>query len=161
MMKPELELQHVGIYARNLEESIDFYRDVLGFEHVYSTNAMEGDKPLRMAWIRNSKGVVIELIEQEDKTCIDGTGIGNNHMTFRIDDMDAFVKHLGDHGIEIEAGPFPAAMPFGKSLSEDERSMFRECSDEGAELNIMFFRGPGNERFEVLQDNVGPLGCRG
>ena len=29
--------------------------------------------------------------------------------------------------------------------------------DAGTQLRIMFFRGPGGERFEVLQDNIKPL----
>jgi len=29
--------------------------------------------------------------------------------------------------------------------------------DGGAQLRIMFFRGPGGERFEVVQDNIGAL----
>ena len=48
----ELSSQHAGIYCRSIEESIAFYTDVLGFELLFESLAMEGDKPLKMAWMR-------------------------------------------------------------------------------------------------------------
>ena len=40
-------LHHYGIYCRDIEESIAFYVDILGFKHLFSTMAMEGDSPSR------------------------------------------------------------------------------------------------------------------
>ena len=48
-MKPEM--QHAGIYCRDIDESIAFYQDVLGCELLFRSDAMEGDKPLKMAWM--------------------------------------------------------------------------------------------------------------
>lgn len=149
--------QHVGVYCRDIDESIKFYVDTLGFDHLYSTEAVEGDKPLKMAWLRSDGGLVIELLEQFDKSTIDATANCLNHIAIRTTDMDAFVKHLKDHGVEIEAGPFDNDMLFDHPLSEDEQEIFTTCGADGCKIKIMFFRGPGNERFEVVQDNIAKL----
>lgn len=48
----ELGFQHVGVYCRNIDESIAFYEDVFGCRLLFRSDAMEGDKPLKMAWIK-------------------------------------------------------------------------------------------------------------
>ncbi len=153
----KLEYQHNGIYCKDIAESIKFYEGTLGFKLLFSTEAMEGDKPLKMAWIRNEAGVVIELLEQWDKAPLDSTKGSLNHLALRVDDMDAFVAHLNEKGIAIEAGPFATGLEFDRELSDEETAIFAKSSSKGLALKIMFFRGPGNERFEVVQDNIAAL----
>ena len=116
----ELTLQHAGIYCRDIEESIAFYEDVLGCRLMFRSDAMEGDKPLKMAWMR---------------------GMG----------------HLAGKGVQIEAGPFDPPLEFDRPLQPQDADLFTTFGDAGTQLNIMFFRGPGGERFEVLQDNIAAL----
>lgn len=85
---------HIGAYCNDIDESIDFYTDVLGFRHLFSTETMEGDKPLKMAWVKSDDGVIIELLEQEDKSTIDAAGKCLNHFAVRVDDMDEIVARL-------------------------------------------------------------------
>ena len=80
-----------------------------------------------------------------------------NHLALRVDDMDAFVAHLNEKGIAIEAGPFATGLEFDHEMSEEETAIFAKSSSKGLALKIMFLRGPGNERFEVVQDNIAPL----
>ena len=150
------QLQHVGIYCKNLDESLDFYVNKLGFKILFLTDAMEGDKPIKMAWIRGF-GCAIELIEQEDKTTILSAQNCQNHTAFRVDDMDAFVNLLKSNDIPIEAGPFDPPLIFDRPLDTEDADLFAIHSKAGVKLRIMFFRGPGGERFEVLQDNIGGL----
>ncbi len=152
----ELQLQHAGIYCRDIDESISFYEDVFGCRLLFRSDAMEGDKPLRMAWIRGS-GVVIELLECEDKATCQAAEKDLNHLAFRVDDMDAFVAFLEERGIAIEAGPFDPPLEFDRPLSEEDGDVFLKPGPKGTQLRIMFFRGPGGERFEVLQDNIAAL----
>ena len=58
----ELTLQHAGIYCRDIDESIAFYEDVLGCKLLFKSDAMEGDKPLKMAWMKGM-GTAFELLE--------------------------------------------------------------------------------------------------
>lgn len=152
----ELSFQHVGVYCRNIEESLSFYENIFGCKVLFRTNAMEGDKPLKMAWIKGA-GCVFELLECEDKATCDAAAQTSNHLAIRVDDMDEFVKHLQEHGIAIEAGPFDPPMEFDRPLSEEDSDVFTTYGDVGAQLRIMFFRGPGGERFEIMQDNIAAL----
>ncbi len=148
---------HIGAYCNDIEESIGFYTDVLGFRHLFSTETMEGDKPLKMAWVKSDDGVVIELLEQEDKATIEAAKACLNHFAVRVEDMDAIVERLGEKGVAIEAGPFDALCPFDRPLGAADSDVFVAYGDGGAKLRIMFFRGPGGERIEAVQDNIGAL----
>lgn len=152
----ESTFQHVGVYCRDIDESISFYEEVFGCRVLFRSDAMEGDKPLKMAWIRGA-GTVFELLECEDKTTCDEAGKCLNHLALRVDDMDEFVAHLGRKGIAIEAGPFDPPLEFDRPLSEKDSDVFVAYGDAGARLRIMFFRGPGGERFEIVQDNIAAL----
>lgn len=150
----EFGLQHTGIYCRNIDESLAFYTKKLGFKHLFSSSAMEGDKPLKMAWIKGFGDVVVELIEQDDTSWFDGMGSCLNHLAVRVDDMDAFVDMLNKNEVKIEAGPFDPPLEFDRPLDEEDRELFTVCGDKGTQLRILFFRGPDQERFEIMQDCI-------
>ena len=152
----ELGFQHVGVYCRDIEESIKFYEEIFGCKLLLKSDAMEGDKPLKMAWIKGS-GVVLELLECDDKSTCDAAAKCLNHLALRVPDMDEFVAHLNEKGIAIEAGPFDPPLEFDRPLDAEDDDVFVKCGDAGAQLRIMFFRGPGGERFEVVQDNIAAL----
>ena len=152
----KLSYQHAGVYCRDIEESLAFYEDVFGFRLLFRADAMEGDKPLKMAWIKGL-GTVLELLEFEDKSTRDAAAQCLNHLAIRVDDMDEFVSRLGERGIAIEAGPFDPPLAFDRPLAEEDSDVFVTYGDGGAQLRILFFRGPAGERFEVLQDNIAAL----
>ena len=152
----ELRYQHAGVYCRDIDESISFYEDVLGCRLLFKSDAMEGDKPLKMAWVKGF-GTVVELLEFEDKSTCDAAANCLNHLAIRVDDMDRFVALLNEKGVAIEAGPFDPPLEFDRPLGPEDADVFRTYGDAGAQLRIMFFRGPAGERFEVLQDNIAAL----
>lgn len=148
------QMHHGGIYCADIDETIDWYND-LGFDLLFRTQAMEGDKPLKMAWIKSGDDAIIELLEQEDKSTIDAAGATLNHIAMRVDDIEAFKNKLDELNIPIEAGPFATTIEFDRPL--DDPSIFEVYGDKGLNLKIMFFRGINGERFEVVQDNLGEL----
>lgn len=152
----ELTGQHSGIYCRDIQKSIAFYADVLGFELLFESLAMEGDKPLKMAWMRHPGGIVVELLEQEDKEPLEAAAGSLNHLAFRVPDMDAAVAHLKEHGIDMEAGPFDPPLDFDRPCDVGG-TVFEVCGERGLNMRIAFFRGPGSERFELVQDNISAL----
>lgn len=145
---------HGGIYCADIDETIRWYED-LGFELLFKTQAMEGDKPLKMAWIKAGDDVIFELLEQEDKSTLDGAAKTQNHYALRVSDMDAFAQKLNDLSIPIEAGPFATTIEFDRPLADS--AIFADYGEKGLNLKIMFFRGINGERFEVVQDDLGPL----
>lgn len=152
----ELSNQHAGVYCRDIKESIAFYADTLGFDLLFESLAMEGDKPLKMAWMRHPGGAVIELLEQEDAAPLEATAVSLNHLAFRVPDMDEAVAHLKECGVEMEAGPFDPPLDFDRPCNL-EGTVFEVCGERGLNMRIAFFRGPGNERFELVQDNISGL----
>lgn len=152
----EVKYQHTGVYCRDIDESIAFYEDVLGCRLLFRANAMEGDKPLKQAWMRGA-GTVFELLESVDKATCDAADGCLNHMALRVDDMDAFVAHLQEKGVAIEAGPFDPPLEFDRPLGVEDADLFTTYGQGGVQLRIMFFRGPAGERFEVVQDNIAAL----
>ncbi len=149
--------QHAGIYCRDIDESIAFYNEIFGCKLLFKSDAMEGDKPLKMAWVKGEGGLVFELLECEDKSTCDAAAQCLNHIAVRVEDMDAFVALLNEKGIAIEAGPFDPPLEFDRPLDAEDDDVFVKYGEAGAQLRIMFFRGPGNERFEVVQDNIAAL----
>ena len=152
-----IETHHQGVYCKDINESIEWYCKVLGFRHLFSTETMEGDKPLLMAWIKNEGGIVIELLETADKSCVEANAGSLNHLAVRVENMDEFVAHLKENGVAIEAGPFDALCPFDRPLGEEDDDVFQVYGNGGAHLKIMFFRGPGNERIEAVRDDIAPI----
>ena len=53
----ESVFHHVGIYCRDIEESIAFYEDVLGCRLLFESDAQEGDKPLKVYEYCNLHGL--------------------------------------------------------------------------------------------------------
>lgn len=152
----ESVFHHAGIYCRDIEESITFYEDVLGCRLLFRSDALEGDKLLKMAWAMRGD-LVFELLECEDKRTCEAAANCLNHVALRVDDMDGFVAHLGEKGVAVEAGPFDPPLEFDRPLAGDDADVFTVCGEGGAQLKIMFFRGPGGERFEAVQDNLRAL----
>lgn len=152
----ESVFHHAGIYCRDIEESITFYEDVLGCRLLFRSDALEGDKPLKMAWAMRGD-LVFELLECENKRTCEAAANCLNHVALRVDDMDGFVAHLGEKGVAVEAGPFDPPLEFDRPLGGDDADVFAVCGEGGAQLKIMFFRGPGGERFEAVQDNLRAL----
>ena len=152
-----IETHHQGIYCKDIDESIRWYCDVFNFRHLFSTETMEGDKPLKMAWIKNDGGFIIELLETADKSCVEANAHTLNHLAVRVENMDEFVALLNEKGVAIEAGPFDALCPFDRPLGAQDNDVFQVYGNGGAHLKIMFFRGPGNERIEAVQDDIAPI----
>lgn len=148
--------QHIGIYCRDLGESLAFYRDKLGFKHLFSFDAASGGSPQRMAWVKGW-GIVIELIEKADKTTCEAAAACRNHIALRVDDVDAFADGLRAAGVEIEVGPLDTSLAFDRPLDPDDHGTFAVCGPGGTKMRILFFRGPAGERFEAVQDNIRAL----
>ena len=106
---------HVGICVSDLERSIRFYRDGLGFtatEHFEMTSetmpgierSVEVDPPLSMiSQFLQRDGVRIELLAYPDRTptgtpSASRAQLGLTHLSFLVTDIDAAIARLVEHG---------------------------------------------------------------
>ena len=110
---------------------------------------MEGDKPLKMAWIKGM-GIVFELLECEDKSTCDAAANCLNHLALRVKDMDEFVAHLSEKGIAIEAGPFDPPMEFDRPLADEDSDVFTVSGAAGTQLRDVYKRQGALAGFTTL-----------
>jgi methylmalonyl-CoA/ethylmalonyl-CoA epimerase len=105
-----LRIDHIGIAVENLDETVAFYREVMGLE-VSSTEVFNG---MKIAFLRVGDS---ELELLEDLTP-DGViarhvakrGEGIQHVAYRVDDIDQALQDMRAKGIElIDGRPRPGA----------------------------------------------------
>jgi len=111
-------IRHTGIVVDDLEASLNFYRDLLGFQIVKQMEE-SGDYMDNMLALRGVKvttvkmaapdGQMIELLkfhthlnEQKPR---DINNVGITHIAFEIDDLSDEYKRLKDEGILFNSPP--------------------------------------------------------
>lgn len=121
-------VDHINICCRNLEESIKFYTEVLGFQ---VTGRKDDLKPVSQVTLVNvsKNGVTVELAGGHDIAQLGKDGM-TNHIGLRVTDIFAAHEHLKKHNVEL-LNPEPVKV----------KEYFY----------YFFFRGPSGEKLEVIQ----------
>ena len=105
-------IEHIGIMTNDLQQSVDFYTDVLGFS-VSAKIEME-DIGLSAIFVEKN-GSKIELMGYRGEIPKRSEGIEiklggssipiNDHITFTVDDIGATVTELKEKGVEFSLEP--------------------------------------------------------
>lgn len=100
-------ITHYGVKVKDLERSIAFYRDVLGFEEAFRLYSDDGS--LRIVYFQIGRHHFVELFPGgEEEYRYIPTAVGVNHLCFEVDDAYATVKQIKAKGYsldkEIETG---------------------------------------------------------
>ncbi|MDA8443036.1 MAG: VOC family protein [Peptococcaceae bacterium] len=116
-------VEHIGIKARNMEQAVRFYTEVMGF------TLLERIKPGPVELVFVKLGdTVVELVEaDQEPACQDGIV---NHLALKVSDIFAAVKLLESENV-IMISPAPMMLGPGR-------------------YNF-FFRGPSGEKIELFQ----------
>jgi glyoxylase I family protein len=114
-----ISADHTGITVSNLERSLAFWRDVLGFEFSHSTH-QTGERPeqitgvkgaeLKLAVLKTPSGHKIELLEYfapADRRCVDirPCDVGHVHVALTVDDLDAVLQKIAASGWKAAGTP--------------------------------------------------------
>jgi len=122
-----LSLNHLSFQTKNLERSVAFYRDILGFNDM-----PRPDLGFRGAWLRNG-AACIHLIENvelpEPGPTIDPRG---NHTAFEVRSAAEVQQRLDAAGIPYRANAL-----------------------RGTPITQVFFRDPDGHQIEVADYSVG------
>ena len=115
------EIMHVGITVSNIENSIKFYRDILGLT-LKGQAVMEGKETdalfamnnckVKIAYLNGSDNIMsppIELLEfVNNKTIKDKPQLNKisiSEICFRVDNIEKVYKHLIDNNVEYLSEP--------------------------------------------------------
>ena len=94
-------IAHIGIAVRGLDDSVSFYRDVLGMPDVHLDDS-DGAKIAGLA----AGDSLVELLEAESSDSPIGKfvakrGPGIHHVCFAVDDLDATLARCRASGIRL------------------------------------------------------------
>lgn len=108
----EISLHHVGISVANLEESIAWYKEMLGFEEVIRMSEDAANK-MKIGHIKRGN-CYIELFEVEGAEPLPEYRLdpsadlrvhGLKHFGLQVNDAHAAVEELKAKGVEVAMGP--------------------------------------------------------
>lgn len=102
-------LHHVGVVVHDLQVSLVWYRDNLGFEHQYSFTVpdaqvamlVRGEARLEIIQVEGAAPLANERKEIETFLTIGGI----NHFALIVDDLEETVAALAAKGVEIAIPP--------------------------------------------------------
>lgn len=103
----------ITIHVKNMEESLKFYKENLGFVEVRRIEHMEG---LLMVFLKDEEAGLIELIENRNSSTCDRI-IKESVVSFAISvtDIKHTINELKNNGIEIDKGPIE--VPSGETIA--------------------------------------------
>ncbi|MTI68041.1 MAG: methylmalonyl-CoA epimerase [Firmicutes bacterium] len=97
------KVDHIGVAVKDLEETLKFYRDVLGLE-LQGTEVVK-DQRVKVAFLPVGD-TEMELLESTDKEgpiykYIEKKGEGIQHIAYRVDDIEKAIKEMKEKGIKM------------------------------------------------------------
>jgi catechol 2,3-dioxygenase-like lactoylglutathione lyase family enzyme len=141
------KVDHTGITVSSLEQALNFWVGVLGFEHLYTTDypnspLLEGivgvpGASMRLAMVRGP-GHDIELLEYfspngrqvlQPRSC----DIGSIHIAFLVRDIEGLLQTIAEHGWHL-----PGSL---QTVTDGDRKG----------LKLAYVRGPDGVTVEFLQ----------
>ena len=156
--------EHIGFTVPDLDEAHRFFVDIIGCEYVYSLGPFERDDD----WMREHLNVHPRSIMRELRFYRCGFGpnfevfqwepadgqldqprnsdIGGHHLAFYVDDLDAGVAHLREHGIRVLGEPTAS-----RNASEGQRWVYF-LSPWGMQFELVSF--PNGKAYERGADVV-------
>lgn len=101
-MSKAIKLLHTRYRVNDLERTVKFYKEVLGLEEIRRHKSPRGSE---LVFLKAPQSE--ELIEI---TCYPASGpvqvqADLTHLAFEVDSLDAFEKHLAQHGLKYSDGP--------------------------------------------------------
>lgn len=114
-------IDHINIVVSDLERSVKFYTEVLGFEHV-NTVHLEGDWIDSIVGLKGVDADVAFIVAPEGEPKIEllcykspigeslpsnslGNTVGLRHIALRVDDIQASAQKLKDAGVKLLSEP--------------------------------------------------------
>ena len=136
-MKDKLNPFHLAIPVSNLEESVIYYRDILGFEEGRSSNKWADFNFFGHQLVCHVSNIINEQITNP----VDGDEVPVPHfgVVLSIEEFEEFLLQINDKNIDFIINP---TTRFKGEIGEQRTMFFRDPS--GNAIEIKAFRDIGN-----------------
>lgn len=136
MSKHVTGLNHIGLFTDNRDASVKFYKDMLGFEEVFTVDN-ENDSGLLITVVKKGN-CVLEILEptKADQSIVSSASASMNHIAVACKDLKTLVQDLIAKGIKFETEETMYVAGFGRPDTD---------------IEIIFTRGPAGERIELYE----------
>ena len=95
-------LAHVALKVKDLDRSLDFYVNKLGFREMMRLDKPDGSPGVWLVYLRITDDQFLELFpEGEGDRAPGSNATAINHICLGVADIDATLKHLADAGIAL------------------------------------------------------------
>lgn len=93
-------IEHTGIMVKNMEESLRFYCEVLGFS--VRLHSKQPERELAFIYLEGNSHVEIELVYLRDEPFNYEKNSIVNHVAFRVTSIEDIFAHIRAEGFPIE-----------------------------------------------------------
>lgn len=94
----------VTIYVKNLEESMEFYTDVLGLTE---KKRISPQPFLHLVFLQDEAGNIVELIKNDYDNTTNENETGRVTLGFKVENLKEISSLLESKNVKIEPGPMP------------------------------------------------------
>ncbi len=103
---------HTMIRVTDLDASLDFFVNKLGFKLIRKTDYPQGQFTLAFVAAAGDEDNQIELTHNWNSDEVYGEGRNFGHIAYRVDDIYTYCQRLLDHGIVLNRPPRDGHMAF-------------------------------------------------
>src|SRR5438093_9446203 len=96
------KLLHTRYRVHDLEETVSFYKDVLGLEELRRQTSGRGSQLVFLRAPGSEEEIEICKFDESGPVTV---GPDLTHLAFEVDDLDKFAKHTAAKGYPISDGP--------------------------------------------------------
>lgn len=101
-----MDVLHVCLNVSDVEESLRFYIEELGFEESWGFTTADGTTVNR--YVADGNGVELQLSETDGETPSHAGDLWD-HLAVRVEDVDAAFERIDHYGVREEPGDQPEA----------------------------------------------------
>lgn len=127
-------LYHIGVYTKNLEQSMQFYSQILGFTQKWQgvvNHPTMGKIPVAVMELDTC---IIELVQPADLNLVSKEAGPVQHIALKVSNIAEFIEFIKAKGIKIYPEYIEELPSFWKGIKHT------------------FIYGPSNERIELVEE---------